>query len=106
MCIDGQRDVCCSECNSVPNECKESTSCRVQHIGTHGGEVMYFECVCFRCELGFLNCDGIGMCVVNKQFHLLEFVFIPFMLRFLTLLQLGLCPYVVSVVMWSSLVCL
>ena len=31
-------------------------------------------------ELGFLNCDEIGMCVVNKQFELLEFVFILIML--------------------------
>ena len=35
---------------------------------------MYFGCVCFRGELGFLNYDDI-MCVVNKQFELLEFVF-------------------------------
>ena len=28
---------------------------------------------CFRGELGFRNCDYIGMCVVNKQFELLEF---------------------------------
>ena len=26
-------------------------------------------------ELGFLNCDDICMCVVNKQVGLLEFVF-------------------------------
>ena len=26
-------------------------------------------------ELGFLYCDDIYMCVVNKQFELLEFVF-------------------------------
>ena len=24
-------------------------------------------------ELGFLNCDDVGMCVVNKQFELLKF---------------------------------
>ena len=36
---------------------------------------MYFGCVCFRGELGFLNCDDICMCVVDKQFELLEFVF-------------------------------
>ena len=30
--------------------------------------------VCFRGELGFRNCDDICMCVVNKQFELLEFV--------------------------------
>ena len=32
-------------------------------------------CFDFRGELGFLNCDDIFMCVVNKQFELLEFVF-------------------------------
>ena len=48
------------------------------------------------------------MCVVNKQFELLEFVFesVYVDLQYegisLTLL-LGLCPCVVSVVMWSSL---
>ena len=47
----------------------------MQPIGTHGGKVMYFGCVCFTGELGFLNCDDICMCVVNKQFELLEFVF-------------------------------
>ena len=33
---------------------------------------MYFGCVLFRGEIGFLNCDDICKCVVNKQF--LEFV--------------------------------
>ena len=75
VCIDGRRYVCCSECNVVSNECNEPTSCLVQHIGMHVGEVMYFVCVCFRGEIGFLNCDDICMCVVNKQFVLLEFVF-------------------------------
>ena len=28
----------------------------------------------FRGELGFLNCDDVCMCVVNKQFELPEFV--------------------------------
>ena len=83
----------------------------MQPIGTHGSEVMYFGRVYFRGEIGFLNCDDICMCVVNKQFELLEFVFIPFMLtcsmmRLLSLLLLGMCPRGVSVVMWSSLVCL
>ena len=41
----------------------------------HSGEVMYFVFVCFRGELGFLHWDDIYMCVVNKQFELLEFVF-------------------------------
>ena len=35
---------------------------------------MYFWCFGFRGELGFLNCDDVCMCVVNKQFELLEFV--------------------------------
>ena len=47
----------------------------MQPIGAHGGEVMYFGCVCFRGELGFLNCDNIGMCVMNKQFEHLKVVF-------------------------------
>ena len=33
-----------------------------------------FEVVCFRGELDFLNCDDIFMCVVNKQFELLDFL--------------------------------
>ena len=56
VCINGRRYVCCSKCNVVSNE---HTSCLVQHIGTHGGEVMYFGCVCFRGEFGFLNSDDI-----------------------------------------------
>ena len=79
VCINGRRYVCCCECNIVSNECNKPTSCLVQPIGTHGGEVMYFGCVCFRGELGFLNCDYICMYVVNKQFELLQFVLIPFM---------------------------
>ena len=35
---------------------------------------MYFWCFAFRGELGFLNCDDVCMCGVNKQFELLEFV--------------------------------
>ena len=66
VCINGRRYVCCSECNVISNECNEPTSWLVQHIGMHGGEVIYFGCVCFRGELGFLKCDGICMCVVNK----------------------------------------
>ena len=57
---------------------------------------MYFGCFCFRVELGFLNCYDICMCVVNKQFELLGFILIPFMLtrsiiQFSSLLLLGLC---------------
>ena len=57
--IDGRRHVYCSECNVVSNECNEPTSCLVQPLGTHGGEFMYFGCVCFRGEHGVLNCDDI-----------------------------------------------
>ena len=66
---------------------------------------MYFWCFGFRGELGFLNCDDVCMCVVNKQFELLEFVsesvYVDFiMMRFLSLLLLGLCVCVVLVVLW------
>ena len=47
----------------------------MQPIGTHGGEVLYYGGFCFSGELGFLNCDGNCMCVMNKQFELLKFVF-------------------------------
>ena len=75
------------------------------------GEVMYFGCVCFRGNLGFLDCDDICMCVVNKYFELLEFIinYVYVDLKYneisLTLL-LGLCACVVCVVMCSSVVCL
>ena len=69
VCIDGRRYVCYRECNVVSYECNESTSCLVQPIDMHGGEVLNFGCVCFRGELGFLNCDDICICVVNKQLY-------------------------------------
>ena len=60
--------------NVISNECNEPTSCLVQPIGAHCCEVMYFGCFGFRGEHGFLNCDDVCMCVVNKQFEFLEFV--------------------------------
>ena len=86
----------------VSNECDEPTSCLVQPIGAHFSEVMYFGCFGFR---GELNCDDVCMCVVNKQFELLEFVSESVyvtcsMMRFLSLLLLGLCVCVVLVVLW------
>ena len=51
-------------------------------------------------ELRFLTCDGICMCVVNKQFELLGFVFESVYVDFLSLLLLGLCACVVFVVLW------
>ena len=74
VCINSQRYVCCSECDVVSNECNEPTFCLVQPVGAHCCEVMYFGCFGFRGELGFLNCDDVCMCVVNKQFELLEFI--------------------------------
>ena len=71
VCTNGRRYICCSECYNVSDECDESTSGLVQPIVAHCCEVMYFWCFDFRCELGFLNCDDICMCVVNKQFDLL-----------------------------------
>ena len=48
--------------------CPLPTSCLVQPIGTHDGDVMFFGCV----ALG-VNCDDI----VNKQFELFELVLDP-----------------------------
>ena len=70
VCNNGRRYVCCGECYVVSDECDEPTSCLVQPIIAHCCEVMYFGCFDFRGELGFLNCDDICMCVVNKQFEL------------------------------------
>ena len=58
----------------VSNECNEPISFLVQPIGAHCCEVMYFGCFGFRGESGFLKCDDVCMCVMNKQFELLEFV--------------------------------
>ena len=66
---------------------------------------MYFGCVCFRGELGFLNCDDICMYVVNKQFELLEFVFDSVYVD-LQYDEISLTFTDGSVVTWSSLVCL
>ena len=67
--------------------------------------VMYFGCECFRGKLGFLNCDDICMCVVNKPFELLDSVYVDLQYdEFTPTFTAVTC--VVSVVMWSSLVCL
>ena len=75
VCINGRMYVCCGEYYVISNECDESTSCFVKPISAHCCEVMYVGCFGLRGELGFLICDDICMCVVNKQFELLEFVF-------------------------------
>ena len=100
VCINGRRYVCYGECNNVSNECNESTFCLVQPMGSHCCEVMYFVCFGFKGGLGFLNCDDVFMCVVNKQFELLDGAYCS-MLRFISLLLLGLCPCVVSVVVFG-----
>ena len=46
VCINGRMYVCCSEIYVVSNECDEPTSCLVQPIGVHGGEVRYFGYFC------------------------------------------------------------
>ena len=47
----------------------------MQPIIAHCCEAMYFGCFDFRGDLGFLYCDDVCRCVVNKQFGLLDFVF-------------------------------
>ena len=76
----------------------------MQHIVAHCCEVMYFGCFDFWGELGFLNCDDVCMCVVNKQFELLEFVSESVYVDLQydgspSLLLLGLCVCVVLVVL-------
>ena len=80
MFTNARRYVCCSECNVVSKQCNVPTSCLVQPIGTHGGEVMYFGCVCFRGEFGYLKCDDICMCVVDNSLSSSSLFLIPFML--------------------------
>ena len=109
MCVYGRKYVCCDECYVVSYECDEPISFLVQPIVAHCCEVMYFRCFEFRGELGFLNCNDVCMCVVNNQFELLEFVsesvyvdlqYECYMMRFLSLLLLGLSACVVFVVLW------
>ena len=40
-----------------------------------GMSVAYFWCFDFRGELGFLNCDVICMCNVNKQYDEISLIF-------------------------------
>ena len=105
VCVYGRRYVCCGEFYVVSNECYEPTSCHVQHIVAHCCKVMYFGCCDFRGELGFLNCDDVCMCVGISSLSSSSLFMSPFMLncsvmRFLSLLLLGLCACVVFVVLW------
>ena len=67
----------------------------VRPIGVHVGEVMYFGSFCLGGELGFLNCNDVCMCVVNKQFELIEFVFNSVMFIFYCWLCVLVCRHVV-----------
>ena len=69
-------------------------------VSANDGEVINFWSFSFRGELGFLNCDDICMCVVNKQFELLEVVFNS------VYVDLKYNASVVCVLMWSSMICL
>ena len=80
VCINSRRYVCCSECDVISNECNEPTSCLVQPISAHCCEVMYFGCFGFRGVLGFLNCDDVCMCVMNKHLSSSSLFMSPFML--------------------------
>ena len=102
VCINGRCYVCCGECYVVSNECDEPTSCLVQPIVAHCCEVMYFGCSDFRGELGFLNCDDICRIssLSSSSLFLSPFMLICSMVRFLSLLLLGLCACVVFVVLW------
>ena len=42
MCINGRRYICCSAWYVVSNERDDPIPLLVQHIGKHGGKVMYF----------------------------------------------------------------
>ena len=104
VCINDRRYVCCGECYVVSDECDEPTSCLVQPIVAHCCKDMYFVCFDFRGEHGFLNCDDICMCVMNKQFELLEFVFeavyVDLQYDEISLSLLGLCACVMYVALW------
>ena len=96
MCIYGRRYVCCGECNVDSIECDEPTPALCNLSVRTVVNLCTLGVLALGGGLGFLNCDDICMCVVNKQFELLEFVFIPFlltcsMMRFLSVLLLGLC---------------
>ena len=100
VCSNGLRYVCYGECYVVCNECDEPTSCLVQPISVHCCEVMYLGCFGFRGELGLLNCDDSRMCVVNKQFQLLEFVFDSFYVDWLCL-SVSMCCVCSNVVIFG-----
>ena len=104
LCINSRRYVCCDECYVVSNVCDDPTSCLVQPIDAHCCEVMYFGCFDFSGELGFLNCDDSCMCVISSlsssSLFYRPFILTCSMMRFLSLLLLGLCACLVLIVLW------
>ena len=94
VCVYGRKYACCGECYVVSNACGQPTSCIVQPIVGHCCEVMYFGCFDFRGELGFLNCDD--------ELLLSPFMLTCSMMRFLSLLLLGLCACSAVVVFGRS----
>ena len=42
MYINGRRDVCCSECNVVSDQCDKPTPCLVQPVSAHGVNLCTF----------------------------------------------------------------
>ena len=63
-------------------------------------------------ELGFLNCNDFCMCVVNKQFELLKFVFesvyVDLQYDEISLIfnAGSVCLFVFVIILWYFLVCL
>ena len=45
-------------------------------VGAHGGEVMYFWSVCFKGELGFLNCDDIYIYIYIYNIYIYIYIYI------------------------------
>ena len=72
VCINSQRYVCCSECSVVSNAYNELTSCLVQPISNLSSSSLFLS-------LFMLTCS---------------------MMRFLSLLLLGMCACVVFVAPW------
>ena len=75
VCINGRRCVCYSECYVVYYECDEPTPALCNISMRTVVKLCTFESCWFRGELSFLNCVDIRVCLVNKQFQLLGFVF-------------------------------
>ena len=57
VCINGQRYVCCIECNVVSNECNESTPVLCNLSARTVVKLCNLGVFCSRIELGFLNCE-------------------------------------------------